>query len=91
MNFVIFIVVGAYWFYVLPILVTKKDIGVFEAMSESKLLVTSNNYWLHLILFAFLVVVSALGAKAYWLGLLFTTPFVAGTIIACYKALKPAP
>ena len=86
-GFVLFIIIGTYWFYVLPLVVTQ-DTTIIEAMCQSKQLVCTNNYWLHIILFTFLVVISVLGAKAYWLGLLFTTPFVVGTIAACYATLK---
>ena len=86
-GFILFIIIGTYWLYVLPILVTKK-ITMIEAMSESKQLVSTNNYWLHFILFTLLVVISVLGAKAYWLGLLFTTPFAVGTVAASYETLK---
>jgi len=86
-GFVFLIVPGlllaTMWIYVFPLMVDR-DIGVFEAMAESRRLVRENDFGQHFVMLLLLAALSIAGSVAGVLGHLLTLPLTFTIVTAMY-------
>jgi hypothetical protein len=73
------------WIYVFPVMVDR-DVGVFDAMAESRRLVRENGLGQHLVMVLLLAALSIAGSIAGGLGHLLTLPLTITVITAMYFA-----
>jgi hypothetical protein len=73
------------WIYVFPVMVDR-DMGVFDAMAESRRLVRENGFGQHLVMVLLLAALSIAGSIAGGLGHLLTLPLTFTIITAMYFA-----
>jgi hypothetical protein len=73
------------WIYVFPVMVDR-DMGVFDAMAESRRLVRENGFGQHFVMVLLLIALSIAGSIAGGLGHLLTLPLTMTIITAMYFA-----
>ncbi len=73
------------WIYTFPVMVDR-DMGVFDAMAESRRLVRENGFGQHLVMVLLLIALSIAGSVAGGLGHLLTLPLTFTIITAMYFA-----
>jgi hypothetical protein len=73
------------WIYVFPVMVDR-DMGVFDAMAESRRLVRENGFGQHFVMMLLLIALSIAGSIAGGLGHLLTLPLSFTIITAMYFA-----
>jgi hypothetical protein len=71
------------WIYVFPVMVDR-DLGVFDAMAESRRLVRENDFWQHFVMVLVLAALSIAGSVAGGLGHLLTLPLTFTIITGMY-------
>jgi hypothetical protein len=88
-GFVFLIVPGlllaTIWIYVFPVMVDR-DMGVFDAMAESRRLVRENGFGQHFVMVLLLIALSIAGSIAGGLGHLLTLPLTFTIVTAMYFA-----
>jgi hypothetical protein len=73
------------WIYVFPVMVDR-DMGVFDAMAESRRLVRENGFGQHFVMVLLLIALSVAGSIAGGLGHLLTLPLTFTIVTAMYFA-----
>ena len=73
------------WIYTFPVMVDR-DMGVFDAMAESRRLVRENGFGQHLVMILLLIALSIAGSVAGGLGHLLTLPLTFTIVTAMYFA-----